>query len=467
MNIKHKEIIPDKDNPFSQCKLKREPYAKILTEIIRTYSEGFVLAINNEWGTGKTTFVKMWQQQLINEGFPTVYFNAWENDFDSNPLIAIMSELQPLVGKDEKKEEIFKAVMKNGGILIRNVAPALAKALLKKYVVDLDEVAIDLIENATKASTEILETEIKEYAEKKKTIIDFKNEVQNFAKANDAEKPIVFIIDELDRCRPNYSVEVLEQVKHFFSVPGIVFVLSIDKEHLGSAIKGFYGSECINTDEYLRRFIDLEYSIPRPAILDYIAYLLDYYNFKTILLSLNIGIGSSLMQTAGLLFAKSKATLRQQEKIFALFKLILQSFPRNYPCPSELTMVLVFVRTLHEGLFNKIANHMLSLKELSDEFSNLFPSYVEKLDNPDVIRFQAELLILYYNWRCKSQPGFTDENVDEKRKLHEGFRSSLQGSSDGNLLKNYFDDLNNQLYYRRVNLNHLLTKINLLEPLEI
>ena len=51
------------------------------------------LFLTGKAGTGKTTFVKMWQQYLNNASYKTLYFNAWENDFDSSPLVAIMSEL--------------------------------------------------------------------------------------------------------------------------------------------------------------------------------------------------------------------------------------------------------------------------------------------------------------------------------------------------------------------------------------
>ena len=107
MKIKHHEIEISKETPFANCKLEREPYARVLTEIVNTYADGFVLAINNEWGAGKTTFVKMWQQQLKNEGFQTIYFNAWENDFDNNPLVAIMSELETLTNESNKTIFIF------------------------------------------------------------------------------------------------------------------------------------------------------------------------------------------------------------------------------------------------------------------------------------------------------------------------------------------------------------------------
>ena len=93
MKIRHNEIEIIKENPFANCELGRKQYANVLTNVVNTYAEGFVLAINNEWGTGKTTFVKMWQQILNNESFPTIYFNAWENDFDNSPTVALMSEI--------------------------------------------------------------------------------------------------------------------------------------------------------------------------------------------------------------------------------------------------------------------------------------------------------------------------------------------------------------------------------------
>src|SRR6188768_3165342 len=96
MKVRHSNLDIPQDNPFQNCKLKRGKYAEILTNIVASYSDGFVLSVNNEWGAGKTTFVKMWRQLLENKDFRTLYFNAWENDFDSNPLVAIMAELKAI-----------------------------------------------------------------------------------------------------------------------------------------------------------------------------------------------------------------------------------------------------------------------------------------------------------------------------------------------------------------------------------
>jgi hypothetical protein len=74
---------------------------------------------------------------------------------------------------------------------------------------------------------------------------------------------LVIVIDELDRCRPNYAIQVLEKIKHLFSIPGIVFVLGIDREQIGFSIETLYGKG-MDVTGYLSRFIDIDYHLPEP-----------------------------------------------------------------------------------------------------------------------------------------------------------------------------------------------------------
>jgi len=465
MKIKHHEIDIPQGNPFANCKLAREPYARVLSDIVNTYADGFVLAINNEWGTGKTTFVKMWQQQLKNEGFQTIYFNAWENDFDNNPLVALMSELETLTNANNKK--VFKSVVEKGAVLVKNIAPALAKSLIKKYVVDIDEIAADAIENATKASTEILEDEIKEYSSKKKTIIEFRKELEKFVKQADNTKPLIFIVDELDRCRPNYSVEVLEQIKHFFSVPGIVFVLSIDKKHLGSAVKGFYGSEQIDSNEYLRRFIDLEYSIPKPSTKDFVKYLFEYYSFKDFFSSQERmqfrelhNESENFILMADFLLTKSNATLRQQERIFALTRLVLCSFKINEYTFPHLLFLLVYLKVLKVELYQKINENELTLQELSDLIGGLL--LTEDKDNSRINAVYVEALLLwFYNNNREHRKRINLLGRDEEGKQTTPIKSKLSGDNES--LAVHFHNIDRQRY-EYIKLDFLLNKINLTEP---
>lgn len=85
-SLRTKEIKATAGDPFEYCQLGRKKYAEILTSIIETYNDGFVLGLNNKWGEGKTTFIRMWRLYLgqPDRGFKTLYFNAWEHDFNLN-----------------------------------------------------------------------------------------------------------------------------------------------------------------------------------------------------------------------------------------------------------------------------------------------------------------------------------------------------------------------------------------------
>jgi hypothetical protein len=467
MKIKPHEIEIPEVNPFTNCKLVREPYARILTDIVNAYTDGFVLAINNDWGAGKTTFVKMWQQQLINEGFQTIYFNAWENDFDTNPLVALMSELGTLT--NSTNERIFKSAVEKGAVLVKNIAPLLAKSLIKKYLVDIEDIAVDTIENTTRASTEILEEEIKEYSSKKKTIVEFKKELENFVKQAKKDKPLIFIVDELDRCRPNYSVEVLEQIKHFFSVSGIVFVLSIDKKHLASAVKGFYGSEQIDSNEYLRRFIDLEYSIPSPQTTLLNEYLYSYYQYNDFFTSperSNHNDGQYLLKIANILFAEGNANIRQQERVFAQTRLILCSFKSNRYTFSHLLFILVYLKTKRNDDFLKIERNKFSLQELSDLFFDTIHSEKKKSNGINLLYIEA-LLLWFYNNDRDDQHKEKLLDKDEANNLTIPIRSKLEKENPRTNLAQCFGQISQQMDFNEISLNYIIKKINLTEPITI
>jgi len=80
--------------------------------------------------------------------------------------------------------------------------------------------------------------------------------------------PLVFFVDELDRCRPSYAIEFLEMAKHLFSVQGTVFVLAINAAQLANAIRALYG-EKFDAERYLRRFVDVQLDLPVPEIRKY------------------------------------------------------------------------------------------------------------------------------------------------------------------------------------------------------
>lgn len=99
-----------------------------------------------------------------------------------------------------------------------------------------------------------------EYEQFEEELNNLKTFLKNWAK--EVDKPIVIIIDELDRCRPDYAVKTLEILKHFFDISGFVFVLSIDEEQLKSSVETLFGTK--NFDGYKRKFINNSFILPNP-----------------------------------------------------------------------------------------------------------------------------------------------------------------------------------------------------------
>ncbi|WP_378184298.1 P-loop NTPase fold protein [Aquimarina sp. SS2-1] len=376
------------DNPFEYCKLDREQYAEVLTSIVHNYSDGFVLAINNKWGTGKTTFIKMWRQYLIKKEFRTLYFNAWENDFQNEVLIALISELKELKNNDE---ETFKKILSKTVPLVKKMAPAMLKHFAEKAVGE--GTIAEIIKAAGDYGVNELEAEILSFNKKKNSIRDFREILENFVKEVDPTRPVIFIIDELDRCKPSYAVEVLEQIKHLFAVPGIVFVLSIDKEQLGHAIRGYYGSDKIDADEYLRRFIDIEYSIPNPNVQKYIEYLYSYYDYNSIFPGINHDV-ETFKTLARLIFKRANYSLREIEKVFIKVKLIISSFRNETYVFPEVILFLYHLREKYPDKYKLLKNGVYSYQAFHDTIEDV----LNELSNPSEIRRVQSLLasLLYH-----------------------------------------------------------------------
>ena len=262
MICRTKEIEIPQDNPFLNCKLQREAYAIILTKVISQLEEGGVLSICGEWGTGKTTFVKMWEQQLKNQNFQTLYFNVWEHDFMSDPLIGIITQFRKLVPNDGAKQKLAE-ISKSFMTIVTGMAPKIAKGIATHYI---GAEAAEAIEAGMSKASDSFDAILNKFEEQSNSINEFKDSLRNYVDLVSPDKPIIFIVDELDRCNPHYAVKTLERIKHLFNIPGIIFVLSIDKEQLCNSIKGYFGSEQLDAKEYLKRFIDFEYQLPKPTL---------------------------------------------------------------------------------------------------------------------------------------------------------------------------------------------------------
>lgn len=369
------DIVDIKDNPFEEDVLHRYQYARVLTDVLSTYSDGAVIAINGSWGSGKTTFIKKWQKMLDNKGFSTVYFNAWESDYLDDPLVPLIANLKKYESIDENSTSKFENVVKAGSKLAVAGAIGMGKGLIEMIGSSILKSGIDAIADEAK---NLFKNQIDEFTSRTKSMEEFKNELQDYVAKINSDKALVYFIDELDRCCPTYAVKVLERIKHLFEIPEIIFVLSIDKNQLSKSIKGYFGGE-IDSEEYLRRFFDINYNLPQPDVADFCKYLFDYYDFKVFFNNNNrlatfshYGSESEMFIKSAVFISNSKQlTLRQIDRVFSLTRLSLCSFKYNHYLFPDLFYFLTYIKVCHQELFDKIQSKSLLVQDLVNEIEKI------------------------------------------------------------------------------------------------
>lgn len=347
------------EEPFRNCKLKRSGYAYALKDIIDKSEGGFTMSIDGRWGAGKTTFVRMWQAYLEQFHYKTVYLNAWENDFCDDAMTSILSEIVNLKKYADKQDFDIQEKVSKGIQSLIDVGVGMLSARIGEKTTERLKAQL---------STGVVEfaDELDKHNSRKRGIQEFRNELERYIQLITPDKPLVFILDELDRCRPDYAVEMLEKVKHFFSVPGVIFVLAIDKQQLSAAIKGYYGSEEIDAEEYLRRFIDIQYSLPEPDRAAYCAYLYSSYELSQFELYQTdaVNIIKKIAQTQQLTLRQCDKWLTQVRLSFAMF-----GSPVNDPV---VMASLVYLKLFHNQFYTDYSLRRLPIEEVAAGFIRIF-----------------------------------------------------------------------------------------------
>ncbi len=237
------------DDPWGDDILRRRDIAARLTKLIQHQEVPFVVSIDGDWGTGKTFLLKRWQADLQKQGFSAIYFNAWEDDFCDDPLLAIIGQISEHFKEEGELQQLAEKLA------------CVAIPLLKRNVISVLEKHTGLVlelESKEQSERDLLA----EYLDHRATKDRLSKGIGELASTvlMETGHPLVFIIDELDRCRPTFAIELLERVKHIFDVPNVVFVFGVNRRELCLALQSVYGE--IESSIYLRRFFDMEFSLP-------------------------------------------------------------------------------------------------------------------------------------------------------------------------------------------------------------
>ena len=257
LNIRQLEV--DLEDPHANDVLGRKGDCDMLADLIEETGGPFTLAVDAEWGDGKTVFIRMLEAHLAKRGFRCVSFSAWECDFCDEPLAPLIAE----IGGKLRTDDATKDKILDGGTRLLGLLRHLKGAAF--LVPDPAVQTLAGVGAALEAVLQVFKRDkgkkekhlwMRDYRDYWKALEEFKDSLR---KAAPEDRPLVVFIDELDRCRPDFAVNALERVKHVFDVPSLVFVMAVNRRELANVVKSFYG--CGDGEKYLEKFFDLVFHL--------------------------------------------------------------------------------------------------------------------------------------------------------------------------------------------------------------
>lgn len=237
-------------------KLKRGVLLDKLFDLFDTYGNfddgGLTISINGKFGSGKTTFLDFIEEKnKTDKKYHIVRYNAWENNLFENPLIPILNSFNCLESRNDKIKKGAKSILKN----------------IPKMLIG----TISNITNIDLTSLKPNENIFEDFNKYKIAISKYKEILTEFTN----DKKIIILVDELDRCLPQYQIKVLETLYNIFNIPNLILVIALDKTQLEHSIKQLFGNET-NMSGYLSKFIQYEIELPEDQNNAYLQTLLEF-----------------------------------------------------------------------------------------------------------------------------------------------------------------------------------------------
>ena len=447
------EIEIPADDPFRNDLLGRREAVDTLTYLVGNLDGPCTIAVDAAWGFGKTTFLRMWSRHLHNQKFPVFAFNAWETDFSDDPFLTLSTELtEGLQSSDTKLAgEMIEQLKGASREVLRWVVPSAIRFVASQAPL----IGVQLGEGAAAFAEERLSR----YSKSRTSVQRFRTVLADMATAlSDANgnRPLMVMIDELDRCRPSYAVELLEFAKHLFSVDRIVFVLAVNCDQLAYSVKVLYGND-FDADGYLRRFFDLDFKLPTPERRAFIHAQLqatgiyDYFdqvaepeshslNIYAPTASARRRAGHTFLSVLFLFFGASDLSLRTVSQAIHRLGLLYASLRSDQVDYGVATTVALIIRTIDPNLYDRFVAGEASDGDVVDSifdrpglrtlrYDDLVVSFEaavilagledEIAKEPRLDTIHSPLWDRYRNWDRTDRELFEEEDADDVARLAE------------------------------------------------
>lgn len=372
--IRFSETTPDPDDTWADDVLDRKEFAEYLTSLVESSATPLSVSINSEWGTGKSFFLRRWAMGL-SKAHPVVVFNAWQADHRADPLDALLAELNFQLSQFRGIQKKAQKRLREKSIALLKVATpftlkVMGRLLLgSEAVKEITELRSEIQGDLAEGAEEAAELAIESYSSQREAIENLKDALTELVRASEEsaksgiDGPLVFVIDELDRCRPPFAVGILEKVKHILSTQGVVFIIATDLTQLGHSIRGLYG-ESFDSQTYLRRFFDHYLRLPIPKTKRFVQMLSARHRLP-IAESADVRVfyteykGMEKETVISAIFDRYKMTLRDAEQGYSrLFAAILAL--RGYDVLLEFMCNLVAIQIVALPQYERLLQKMVT-----------------------------------------------------------------------------------------------------------
>lgn len=274
MKLKSEKIFESIDDAFANQDFDYFNFRDLierLTQMFSRINSGTVSILDGKWGSGKTTFCKAWMNHLNKEGYPALYFDVFSTDINASPYEAlsgaIIRRAQELKADGTPGFRKFINAAAKVGKKIAGPATNVALRAASMGVVDGDslkaagEIGKSIVDQLADESEEAVKRLLDAQAKSMEDVIAFKSALASLPKllmpknSDESQKPLIFIVDELDRCRPDFALGLMEILKHLFDVKNIHFVISTNVTQLERSVNHRYGIGDFSS-QYLEKFYD-------------------------------------------------------------------------------------------------------------------------------------------------------------------------------------------------------------------
>lgn len=258
MALNMKELRFDGEN--GRDEFRRAQVADKVIRLLTSEVDVSPMVVDGDWGTGKTEFCHKLIHKFnsVHDDYQLLYVDAFQADHANDPLMTILATISSLFPEGDKKAGFLKKAIPVARYGFKTAFKAGVSHILKENADDIaDGLEKHLQDSANKVIDASVAAVLQDHEKAKQNLNALQSTLAELAK----DSPIIIFIDELDRCRPDFAVQMLEVIKHTFDVENVKFVLVTNTKQLRAAINHSYGP-LVDAQRYLDKFLKFSFRIP-------------------------------------------------------------------------------------------------------------------------------------------------------------------------------------------------------------